>query len=102
MHTITYILALIIFAVTPIACLAEPECIRGDMTAGLDKEGKAVMNWAATWMTDTYICDMGRYKIAVPAGEETPTIFVFTEKAPYFMYQDAVGLNVFGKAPEKY
>ncbi len=82
----------------PYAVTAGPDCVIGDLSQGRTKEEAKIMQLlGGDWIKKAKICNLGFYKIAVPAEGSSDTLFIWTEKGPFLIFQDGFGLNLFSE-----
>ena len=80
--------------VTPLS--ANSDCSIGDLTKALpDNKGQVLKHLYGDWLENAKICDLGFYSIAVPTDAKSDSLFIWTDKGPFVMFQKGHGFTLF-------
>jgi hypothetical protein len=97
---IVQLLFILIFLLIPCSVVAMDNCLVGDMTKNLTEAEKALLKFVgADWMKEALVCDLGNYKIAVPAKNPDSSIFIWTKTHRVLSIQNGLEINVYQPVP---
>jgi hypothetical protein len=92
---ILQVVCLFICLLIPCSVVARDNCLIADTTTQLTEAERAFLKFAgAGWMQEALVCDLGHYKVAVPAKNPGAQILIWTDTHRVLFIQEGIGLIV--------